>query len=117
MSSSYFNEYQKTVQPTVRKPNFWDMDAVCDMENLFYTKGYRYITCNIRRDHNGINHNTWIVPREHIGLLVEFLFRQRIIVEVEAIGKGKANIIFVCDESYGQLKRFLKGIPKVEAAL
>ena len=114
MSRAYFNEYQKTIRPTVRNPNFWDMDAVADFELFFYTKGYRYVRCNLRRDHNGVLHNTWIVPREHVGVLVEFLFKQRIMVEVEATGKDKSNIIFVCDESSTRIREFIDRIPKVE---
>ena len=34
--------------------------------------------------------------------------------EVEAIGKDKANIIFVCDESDTRIREFIDRIPKVE---
>ena len=113
MSRAYFNEYQKTVQPVKRNPKFWDMDQIADMESKFYSKGYRFVTCNLRADHNGALHNAWTVPREHTGLLIEFLFCQRVMVEVEAVGGDKANIIFVCDDSYTLIKGFMNRIPKV----
>ena len=114
MSRSYFNEYQKTIQPTRPRSNFWNMDQVADLEEIFYNKGYRYVTCDLRADHNGVLHNTWTVPREHVGVLIEFLFKQRIMVEVEAIRGYKAHIIFVCDDSYTLIKGFMHRIPKVE---
>ena len=117
MSHAYFNEYQKTIQPVKRNPKFWNMDQIADMESKFYSKGYRFVTCNLRADHNGALHNAWTVPREHVGLLIEFLFKQRIMVETESIGKGKANIIFVCDESASRFKEFIGRLPVVEDEL
>lgn len=114
MSRAYFNEYQKTVQPVKNDPKFWNMSNIADMEKIFYKKGYRFVTCHSRADHNGVMHNAWVVPREHTGLLIEFLFRQRIMVEVEAVKGHNANIIFVCDDSYTLIKGFINRIPKVE---
>lgn len=112
MSGSYFTEDQKIMQPTVRTPNFWDMDAVADIEDTFYQKGYRFVHCRLRADSNGVLHNTWCVPRDQLFIFVEACFQKRVMVQVEAVGKYEANIIFVCDNSYSQIKEVIRRVPK-----
>lgn len=42
-------------------------------------------------------HDAWLVQRKDVPRLIEQLFRQRIVVEVQAEGHGEASINFVYD--------------------
>lgn len=115
MTKAYFTEDQKLMQP-IREPNYWNLNTMYALEQAFNEKGYE-VKANLRHDNNGKLHNAFIVDRDLIGIFIEALFQCRIIIEVEAVGKGKANIIFVCDNPLFEIKNVIRKIPKLEGGL
>lgn len=95
MSRSYFTEDQKMV--TVKFPK-WTLDECQIIRETLYEKGY-FINCVCRVGCDKKYHDAWQVEREDIPQLIEQLFRQRIVVEVQAEGSYKASINFVYDYS------------------
>lgn len=116
MSKAYFTENQKLVQPVVREPDYWNIKTMYELENAFNEKGYE-VQANLRHDNNGKLHNALIVERDLISIFIEALFQCRIIVEVEAIGGGKANIILVCDNPLFEIKNAIRRIPKLDGGI
>lgn len=116
MTKAYFTEDQKLVQPVGREPYYWNLNTMYSLEHAFNEKGYE-VKANLRHDNNGKLHNAFIVERELISFFIEALFQCRIIVEVEAVGKGKANIIFVCDNPLTEIKQVIRRIPKLEGGI
>jgi len=93
MTQAYFNESQKLTR-FKRIPWSWKAQDV--MREILCEKGY-YINCVTRIGCDRHAHDAWQVQREDVPRLVEQLFRQRIAVEVQAEGHGKASINFVYD--------------------
>lgn len=94
MSRSYFTEDQKLFRPSTVPKWSWDEQDV--IRDVLWSKGY---FCNIvtrigcdRKSHDAIQ-----VQREDIPQLVEELFRQRLVFELQAEGKYKASINFCYD--------------------
>ena len=99
MSRAYFNEAQKLVRfPRVA----WTYDECFLIKDIMEGKGYN-ITAVSRLGCDRQPHDAWEVNRRDIPRLIEQLFRQRIPVEVQAEGKGKAAVIFVYDNSVAQI--------------
>lgn len=106
MGRSYFDE---TAKMYATRFSSWSLEACMRMSEILEDKGYSVgnvyrLGCDRRY------HDAWIVYRADVPRLVEQLFRQRIVVEVQAEGHGKATINFVYDydESHilGVVKRF-----------
>lgn len=95
MSRSYFTEDAKMASSPFPK---WTFEQCCKIASILHEKGYYMNTVSrVGCDRN--YHDAWQVERKDIPRLVEQLFRQRIAVEVQAEGHGKASIIFVYDYS------------------
>lgn len=96
MSRSYFTEDSKMIYTPYPK---WSSDACMLMKELLWDKGYHVnIVARVGCDRK--YHDAWQVFRGDIPRLIEQLFRQRIVVEVQAEGQGMASINFVYD--YGE---------------
>ena len=74
----------------------WTFDECCIIQEILLEKGYP-MNCVSRVGCDRKYHDAWMVERKDIPRLVEQLFRQRIVVEVQAEGHGKASINFVYD--------------------
>ena len=95
MSRSYFTEDQKLAYSPFPK---WTYKETNTMRRILENKGYSIrIVSRIGCDRK--YHDAWEVERKDIPQLIEQLFRQRIVVEVQAEGHGKASINFVYDYS------------------
>lgn len=110
MSRAYWNDYQKTVQPTTPRP-VWTLETRSEMEEIFESKGY-YVMVTVGLCSTGELKNKWVVPRDQIGFFIEELFKRRHIVEVEPAKHNKAEIYFVCDEHPSMIFEWLYRIPK-----
>lgn len=93
MSRAYFGEEAKLVNPQFPK---WTGKECHKMEEILREKGYYIMTC-MRIGCDMKYHDSWQVQREDMPRLIEQLFRQRIVVEVQAEGHGKASINFCYD--------------------
>ena len=76
----------------------WTPDECRAMEKILEDKNYEIDTVS-RLGCDRKFHDAWMVERKDVPRLIEQLFRQRIVVEVQAEGKGKACINFVYDYS------------------
>lgn len=107
MSRAYFNETAKLYTIT-DDSNKWTLEDDFELMTTLYDKGYENHTCaRLGCDRN--YHNAILVQRDDIPRLIEQCFRQRLNVEVQAEGHGKASIIFVYD--YGP-KELLAAVRK-----
>lgn len=95
MSEPYFTEDQKLVKYNFPK---WTLSECISIHNILREKGYD-INCVSRMGCDGKYHDAWQVERADVPRLIEQLFRQRLTVEVQAEGHGKASINFVYDYS------------------
>ena len=93
MTESYFTEDQKMYISNFPK---WNFDECYRIQEILHEKGY-FMNCVSRVGCDRKNHDAWQVEREDVPRLVEQLFRQRLVVEVQAEGHGKASINFVYD--------------------
>lgn len=112
MTRSYFTEDAKMRMSPWPK---WDIDECLLIEDILQKKGYR-AGCVSRVACDRKFHDAWQVERKDVPRLIEQLFRQRLVVEVQADGKGKASIIFAYDykasDIIGAVKRFWKNKPE-----
>lgn len=94
MSRPYLTEDKKLV-----KYNFppWTSEECYQMTNILDEKGYSVVVGVQRVGCDGKYHDSWQVWREDVPRLIEQLFRQRLIVEVQAEGQGRASINFCYD--------------------
>lgn len=109
MSRAYFTEDEKMVASPW--PRWTSKECAKIQWILVEEKGYGVdIVSRIGCDRK--EHDAWQVWRKDIPQLIEQLFRQRIVVEVQAEGHNKASINFVYDYSASQIihavKRFQK---------
>lgn len=108
MTEAYFTEDQKMYASPYPK---WTLDECYIIRDILAAKGYE-VNCVLRVGCDRKYHDAWQVEREDVGRLIEQLFRQRIVVEVQAEGHGKASINFVYDYSsetiISAVKRFWK---------
>lgn len=93
MTESYFTEDQKMYTSNFPK---WNFDECYLIQEILHDKGY-FMNCVLRVGCDRKYHDAWQVEREDVPRLVEQLFRQRLVVEVQAEGHGKASINFVYD--------------------
>ena len=93
MTESYFTEDQKMYTSNFPK---WNFDECYRIHEILQDKGY-FMNCVLRVGCDRKYHDAWQVEREDVPRLVEQLFRQRLVVEVQAEGHGKASINFVYD--------------------
>ena len=93
MSRSYFTEDAKMYTSPFPK---WTFEECTLIEEMLLDKGY-YMNCVSRVGCDRKYHDAWQVKREDVPRLIEQLFRQRITVEVQSEGHGKASINFVYD--------------------
>ena len=105
MSRAYFTEDAKMYKSPFPA---WSMESKTLMEEMLLDKGYyMHVVARVGCDRK--YHDAWQVQREDVPRLIEQLFRQRIAVEVQAEGKGKASINFVYDYSETQILEAVKG--------
>ena len=95
MSRSYFTEDQKLIKFNTPK---WTWEECAAIHEILFSKGY-FVNCVSRVACDGKSHDALRVEREDVPQLVEQLFRQRLVAEVQAEGSYKASIIFGYDYS------------------
>lgn len=93
MSRSYFTEDQKMVHSPFPK---WTKKEQYFIQDVLYHKGF-LVNCVSRVGCDRKYHDAWQVNREDVPQLIEELFRQRLVVEIQAEGSYKASINFVYD--------------------
>lgn len=74
----------------------WSIEECITIHNILFEKGY-FVNCVSRIGCDRKYHDAWEVEREDVPMLIEQLFRQRLVVEVQAEGSYKASINFVYD--------------------
>lgn len=94
MSRAYFTEDAKMYTPRNHTP--WSLEECETITKTLEDKSYN-CTCVNRVGCDRKYHDALLVNREDMPRLIEQLFRQRIVVEVQAEGHGKAAINFVYD--------------------
>lgn len=99
MSESYFTEEDKLVRVSFPK---WTNKETSEMSHIMYTKDYE-VNCVQRIGCDGKLHDAWLVPRADIPMIIEQLFRKRIVVEVQAEGHYRASVNFVYDYPASQI--------------
>ncbi len=99
MSRPYLTEDAKMALSPFPKWTWKESNAI--KRNL-YNRGY-YINIVSRVGSDRKWHDAWLVQRKDIPRLIEQLFRQRIVVEVQAEGHGEASINFVYDYPASQI--------------
>ncbi|MCR5027042.1 MAG: hypothetical protein K6A34_06345 [Methanobrevibacter sp.] len=99
MSRPYFTEDEKMAYSPFPK---WTWKETNTIRRILENKGYSITICS-RVGCDRKYHDAWEVERKDIPRLIEQLFRQRIVVEVQAEGHGKASINFVYDYSASQI--------------
>lgn len=93
MTQSYFTEDQKLVKYNYPK---WTMDECDIIRETLGNKCY-FVNCVSRIGADGEWHDALQVERADVPVLVEQLFRQRLVAEYQAEGHYKAAIIFSYD--------------------
>ena len=104
MSRSYFTEDQKMAYSPYPA---WTFDESAMIRDILYEKGY-FVNIVARVGCDRHYHDAWLVQRRDIGRLIEQLFRQRIVVEVQAEGHGEASINFCYDYEGAHIIRCVK---------
>lgn len=85
----------------------WTMEESETMHKILRDKGY-HVNVVSRVGCDRKYHDAWQVQRADIPRLIEQLFRQRIVVEVQAEGHLKASINFVYDYSASHIISCIK---------
>ena len=93
MTRSYFTEDQKLLKLATPK---WTWDECNVIHEILFSKGY-FVNCVSRVACDRKSHDSLQVERDDVPQLVEQLFRQRLVAEVQAEGSYKASIIFGYD--------------------
>ncbi|MBO6274818.1 MAG: hypothetical protein J6M91_04650 [Methanobrevibacter sp.] len=93
MTESYFTEDQKMCASPWPK---WSFDECMLIQEILHDKGY-WVNCVSRVGCDRKYHDAWHVYRKDVPRLIEQLFRQRFVVEVQAEGHGRASINFCYD--------------------
>lgn len=117
MSKPYINDSQKIISNggiTSWSAN-WNTSERQQIHDLFYRKGYRVYTLT-RFDHNAVAHDALIISRFDVGTIMEYLFQQRITVEIEAEGREEVSLILVYDNPVEDIIKNIKKLPVKEDA-
>ena len=93
MTEAYYTENQKLLRPKRVPWTFTDCETI---QAILTNKGYP-ANCVSRIACDRQAHDSLQVEREDMPQLIEQLFRQRLVAEVQAEGHGKAAIIFSYD--------------------
>ena len=112
MSKPYLSEEEKLCQPHYP---LWSHESTETMRTILHKKNYHVIVPTTRKGYDGREHNSWVIYRKDIPKFIEQCFRQRLNIEVEAIGQFEADIIFVSDPSEEQMLKLVRRFQKVEA--
>ena len=108
MTRSYFTEDAKMFKAHTSR---WTLKDCETIHRILSEKGYS-VNCVSRVGCDRKYHDAWQVQRADIPRLIEQCFRQRLVVEVQAEGHGKASINFVYDYDavtiIDAVNRFLK---------
>ncbi len=91
----------------------WDVDERQDVHDAFYRKGYRVYALT-RFDHNAVAHDALIISRWDVGTIMEYLFQQRITVEIEAEGREEVALILVYDNPVKDILKNIRKLPVKE---
>lgn len=96
MSKPYINDWDKVQMNGGYQGDskVWDLDDIEMIVDLFSSKGYN-VSCLSRLDSHAVNHDALIVDRYDAPIIMEYLFQQRINVEVEAERGEEVAFIFV----------------------
>lgn len=94
MSRSYFTEDQKMYR--LKETPKWDWNEQHVIQKILCDKGY-LVNCVSRVGCDRKYHDALQVQREDVPQLIEELFRQRFVVEVQAEGSYTASINFCYD--------------------
>lgn len=108
MTRSYFTEDAKMFHSPYPK---WTFEESYLIQDILMSKGY-FVNCVSRVGCDRKYHDAWQVERKDIPRLIEQLFRQRITVEVQAEGHGKASINFVYDYAAESIIAAVRGFQK-----
>lgn len=99
MTEAYYTETEKLVR-FKRVPWTWDEQDI--IRDTLAEKGY-YMNVVSRLGCDRQPHDAWQIDRIDTPRIIEQLFRQRLHVEVQPEGKGKAGIIFVYDNRASEI--------------
>ncbi|DBA59570.1 TPA_asm: hypothetical protein CBHJFHIM_00009 [Methanobrevibacter gottschalkii virus vir075] len=96
MSKAYMTDFDKVMLNDGIKGNkcSWSMSDMDNVISAFDEKGY-LVSVLSRLDSHAVMHDALIVNRYDIPIILEYLFQQRICVEVEAEGREEVSLIFV----------------------
>ncbi|MBQ2653050.1 MAG: hypothetical protein IJF83_05800 [Methanobrevibacter sp.] len=111
MSRPYLTIEDKFIQPHYA---LWSHEASEKIKSTLMKKGYFIIVPTTRKGYDNKEHNSWVVYRKEIGVILEQLFRQRVNVEVEATGTFEADIIFVSDPHETDMLKIVKRFQKIK---
>ena len=99
MSRPYLTEDAKMALSPFPK---WTWKESNTIQTYLRNRGY-YVNIVSRVGSDRKWHDAWLVQRKDVPRLIEQLFRQRIVVEVQAEGHGEASINFVYDYPAAQI--------------
>ena len=89
----------------------WSLEECSYIQETLSEKGY-FVNCVSRIGSDRKYHDALEVEREDMPQFIEQCFRQRLVVEVQAEGHGKASVNFVYDNPARQIitavRRFQK---------
>ena len=108
MGQAYFTDDAKMFRaPSTR----WSLEDCVAIQDILESKGYE-VHCVSRMGCDRKPHDALQVERADVPRLIEQCFRQRLVVECQAEGKGKASINFVYDyfgeDIISRVRRFQK---------
>lgn len=115
MSKPYINDSQKIISNggiTSWSAN-WNTSERQQIHDLFYRKGYRVYALT-RFDHNAVAHDALIISRWDVSVIIEYLFQQRITVEIEAEGREEVGLILVYDNTVEDILKNIRKLPVKE---
>ena len=115
MSRSYMNDTQKILLNGGMNDFLanWTCKQRQQVHDEFYKKGYRVYALS-RFDHTATAHDALIISRFDVGPIMEYLFQQRITVEVEAEGREEVSLILVYNNSAEDVLKNIKRLPVKE---
>lgn len=115
MSKPYLNDSQKIVANGGINDFLanWTCKERQKVHEVFYRKGYRVYALS-RFDHTATAHDALIISRFDVGPIMEYLFQQRITVEIEAEGREEVALILVYNNSAEDVLKNIKRLPVKE---
>ena len=112
MSKPYLTDWDKIqINGGLQGNNtVWGLQDIESIIAAFESKGYN-VSCLSRLNSNAVRYDALIINRYDSAIIMEYLFQQRIIVEVEAEGREEVALIFVyCTQAESLIKN-IKMLP------